>query len=65
MADKVQRLPEVIEDSGRCRSSIYAGIAAGTFPKPIKLGPRAIGWLRSDIQNWLSERVQDRDDKLA
>lgn len=38
------------------RSAIRARLADGDFPVPIKLGPRAIGWLRSDIDAWLASR---------
>ena len=35
------------------RSSIYKMIADGTFPKPIRLGRRAVGWRVEDVQEWL------------
>src|SRR5262249_44851841 len=38
------------------RSAIYAKISAGEFPPPIALGPRAIGWLASDVENWIQSR---------
>jgi prophage regulatory protein len=28
----------------------------GTFPKQYKLGPRAVGWLESDIEKWIEQR---------
>ncbi len=40
------------------RSTIYHHIKAGTFPRSIPLGPRAVGWLESDVNNWIAERVQ-------
>jgi prophage regulatory protein len=54
----VLRLPAVKIRVGLGKSSIYAGIKAGTFKAPIKLGPRAIGWLESDIEDWLAERIK-------
>ena len=39
------------------RSTIYALMAAGKFPKSISLGERAVGWLESDIQGWIDSRV--------
>jgi prophage regulatory protein len=62
MTDKIQKLPQVIEETGLCRSSIYAGISAGTFPKQVKLGLRSVGWLKSEIMIWLSEKVRARDE---
>lgn len=38
------------------RSTIYNLMAKGEFPKPIKLGVRAVGWLESDISDWLNQR---------
>lgn len=55
-SDSILRLPEVVALTGRCRSSIYADIAAGTFPAPLRLGPRAVGWRSSVIDAWLNSR---------
>ena len=51
------RLPRVRERTGRGRASIYAGVKSGTFPAPIKLGARAVGWLESEIDQWISART--------
>ena len=55
------RLPEVIRRTGYKRTSIYEKISAGTFPAPIKLGPRAIAWVLEEIEKWMDERVAERD----
>lgn len=39
------------------RSTIYKMIAEGNFPRPIKLGARAVGWRKSDITDWLELRA--------
>ena len=44
------RLPEVQRRTGKSKSSIWAAIKDGSFPKPIKLGPRAIGFIESEIE---------------
>ena len=54
---KLLRLPEVKATTGLSKSSIYARISEGTFPKQIPLGPRLVVWVESDIQNWISEQV--------
>lgn len=41
-------------------TSIYAGIAAGTFPKPIKSGKRSL-WVESEISQWIADRIAERD----
>ena len=54
----ILRLPAVMANIGLSRSSIYLRVAEGTFPKPVSLGARAVGWLESDIQEWLRQRVE-------
>jgi prophage regulatory protein len=51
------RLPQVKARTGRSRSSIYADVKAGGFPSPISIGPRAIGWVESEIDDWIAGRV--------
>jgi prophage regulatory protein len=51
------RLPEVIRQTGLARSSIYDGIRAGTFPKPVPLCGRNVAWVESEIQQWIAERI--------
>jgi prophage regulatory protein len=54
---KLLRLPQVKSVTGLSKSSIYARISEGTFPKQIPLGPRLVVWVESDIQKWISEQV--------
>ena len=54
---KLLRLPQVKSATGLSKSSIYARIAEGTFPKQIPLGPRLVVWLETDIQNWIAEQI--------
>ena len=44
------RLPEVRVRTGKSRSSIYQGAKDGTFPKPIRIGPRAVAWIEAEIE---------------
>jgi prophage regulatory protein len=54
---KIVRPSEVIKRIGLSRSSLYKHIAAGTFPQSIALGDRAIGFLSSDIDDWIDSRI--------
>ena len=54
-ADKFLKLPTVSNCTGTSKSTIYAGVAAGTFPKPVKVG-RASRWRLSDINRWMDEQ---------
>jgi prophage regulatory protein len=47
-------LPAVEARTGLKRSTLYARIAAGTFPKPYKLGLRASGWAEDEVEQWLA-----------
>ncbi|OOG42014.1 AlpA family transcriptional regulator [Rhodanobacter sp. C05] len=51
------RLPEVMHQTGLARSSIYDGIAAGSFPKPVPLCGRNVGWVEAEVQRWVTERI--------
>lgn len=52
------RLPEVIYRTSLKKSTIYEFIANGSFPKPINLGSRAVGWLEEEIDQWLDKKIQ-------
>lgn len=55
---KLLRLPAVEERTGLRKSSIYAGVNAGTFPAPIRLSVRAVAWEEAAIDAWIFERVR-------
>jgi prophage regulatory protein len=55
--DRMLRRKEVEQITARSRSAIYEGMAAGTFPKPVKIGARAVAWPESVIRNWIAERM--------
>jgi prophage regulatory protein len=59
---RLLRLPEVRTRTGKSRSSIYRGVADGTFPKQVKLGPRAVGWPDHEITAINQARLQGRSD---
>lgn len=57
-ADRLLRLPEIIGPKGLLpisRSSFYAGIKRGIFPRPINLGKRISAWRLSDLQRALEK----------
>jgi prophage regulatory protein len=55
----ILRRKEVQARTGLSRSTIYARVAAGTFPSPIDLGGgRAVGWVDAEIEAWVQSRIQ-------
>ena len=53
---RILRRAEVESFVGLSRSTLYAMMAEGTFPKPVKLGKRAVGWPETAISDWLESR---------
>lgn len=56
MSDRFLRRPEVEQEVGLKKSAIYDYMAKGTFPKPVRLGRRAVAWRASEIEKWKAER---------
>lgn len=54
----ILRRREVERRTGLSRSSIYALIANGSFPEPIKLSKHAVGWVETEINSWLDGRIR-------
>jgi prophage regulatory protein len=53
----ILRLTAVKMRTGLSRSSIYSWIAKGQFPAQVSLGARAVGWVESEVDEWLSRRI--------
>ena len=51
------RLPEVKLVTGLSKTSLYALIREKSFPAPVRLGPRAVAWVRSEVRQWAVDRV--------
>lgn len=58
MTHNILRLPAVKTRTGLSRSTIYLRVSQGTFPKPVSLGARAVGWVESEIQEWLQRQIE-------
>jgi len=65
MARTIIRFPIVKGRTGYSRSSIYAGMADGTFPAQIPLGPRAVGWDEAEIDDWIEARIAEAKDHAS
>lgn len=59
MSTRILRLSDVTRQTGLPRSTLYAKIAEGTFPRPIKLSQRSVGWLSQDVASWIDKRITD------
>jgi prophage regulatory protein len=58
MTHTILRLPAVKAHTGLSRSTIYLRVSQGSFPKPVSLGARAVGWVEAEIQGWLDQQIE-------
>ncbi len=58
--DTMLRVPAVLQMIGKSKSQLKRDVAAGTFPQPIKIGVRAIGWPAREVKAWLAQRKEQR-----
>lgn len=64
--DRIYRKKEVLEITGISNSNLYDLMARNNFPRPISLGgPRAKGWLSSELIGWINERIKERDNERS
>ena len=57
MTQQILKLKELTLITRLSGGSIYRKARQGTFPSPIKLGERSSGWLTSEVDRWLEERI--------
>ena len=57
---RILRLPEVMARTGLSRTTIYRRRLAGRFPQAVPLGTRTVGWVESELEAWLRERMARR-----
>jgi prophage regulatory protein len=65
MTQQIYKVSELSEQLSLSIPTIYRMSAVGEFPKPIKLGKRSSGWLKSEVDQWLQDRIEaSRNDQL-
>jgi len=63
MPNTILRLNDVKTRTGLSRSTIYLRMQNGTFPKSVSLGVHAVGWLDSEIEDWIKACVEQSRNK--
>ena len=58
MLKQIYRFPEVMKLTGLSLSSIYLAVSKEEFPKPIKIGRRAVGWHQNVIEEWIQKLME-------
>ena len=51
---RIIRLPELKAITGLSRTRLYEAMRLGTFPAPVKLSVRAVGWRSTDVDEWIA-----------
>jgi prophage regulatory protein len=59
MEYKIIRLSDVKAETGLSRSTICLRMAEGKFPQQINLGSRAVGWINSEVIDWIELRISE------
>jgi prophage regulatory protein len=59
------RVREVVRMVGFSKNTLYARIRAGTFPRPIALGPQTTAFLESEIIDWMKIQVEKSDRSVS
>lgn len=55
--DHILRLEAVLSRTGLSRATLYRKVKGGTFPQPIRISKRCVGWRDTAITEWLSNRI--------
>lgn len=58
---RILRLEQVKGLTGLSRSTIYDYVSKKNFPQPVKLGTHSVGWIESEVQDWINLLVESRD----
>ncbi|MGC1271573.1 MAG: AlpA family phage regulatory protein [Croceibacterium sp.] len=61
--DPLLKIAEVKKLTRRSTSRIYADMNAGLFPRPIRIGARAVAWRQSELVAWVGRRIEERDQR--
>jgi prophage regulatory protein len=57
MPEKILRLPNVLDRTGLSRSTVYLRVTEGRFPRPVSLGARAVGWIETEVEEWIARQI--------
>ena len=53
--ERILKLEELRKQIPMSKTAIYKAVANGSFPKPLSLGARSVGWKQSEVFQWVSD----------
>ena len=59
---KLLRLKQVQALTGLSRSHLYSLASKGQFPKSVKLSQKSVGWIETEVQDWIDARIKQRNE---
>jgi len=65
MPNTILRIPQVRERTGLRNSQLYKLISDDKFPRQIKLGPRASGWIEAEVDKWIENKITESRNQNA
>lgn len=57
---RIIRLKEVLQRTGLSRSTVYERVAVGGFPKQVRLGGHSVGWVESEVDDWIFKQINSQ-----
>lgn len=54
--DRLLRCPDVMARVGLSRTQLYLAVQQGRFPRPVRIGLKAVAWRLSDVLAWMASR---------
>ncbi|MCP3709588.1 AlpA family phage regulatory protein [Paraburkholderia sp. CNPSo 3274] len=58
-------MPEVLDKIGLDESMLTELINGGDFPRPVRIGSRAVRWSENEVDAWIAARLAERDPAAA
>lgn len=61
MGNRLLRISHVTQQTGLSRSHIYKLMSEGKFPENVILGPRCVAWVEQEVDEWIQNKISERD----
>lgn len=65
MSKTLIKMPETIRRTTLGKAWIYKLISQGRFPKPVKIGSRAVAFIESEVDEWINQRIAESRGEVA
>ena len=63
--ERLLPLPAVLDRTAMKRAKLYADVAAGTFPKPVRISANRVAWPESHVSRWIAQKIAEATGVVA